>query len=260
MAYYRSYRRSTRRRTGRRALSSYSIATRTGAKSQSKQIYYLNKKINRIQRLTKPEIVISEHQAAAITPPLAVVNWKYGTSGAQSYLSPSLGSALNDINTGSASVSSNNFARLNSFTLYGNWQYSVVSNTSVPEAMRIVIVQTRTTRSTSLNTSDIFSGDGTATPNPFIQVYGPLQKGLARTCKVLSDKRYQLNWQHPSVTIKTKLRYLLNFYRDSNSTASGSSQSVPKGSIFVFTAFYVPNEKGVQSNVQLYSKLAYTDA
>ena len=120
MPYRRRY---VSRRRARRTLSNYRIATRTSAKAQSKQIYYLNKKINRIQRLTKPEICIVERQCNAITPPSAVVNWKYA-SGAQSYLSPSLGSGDDAVNSGATLVSANNFARLNSFTLYGNWQYS----------------------------------------------------------------------------------------------------------------------------------------
>ena len=130
MPYRRRY---VSRRRARRTLSNYRIATRTSAKAQSKQIYYLNKKINRIQRLTKPEICIVERQCNAITPPSAVVNWKYA-SGAQSYLSPSLGSGDDAVNSGATLVYANNFARLNSFTLYGNWQYSSLTTESVPEA------------------------------------------------------------------------------------------------------------------------------
>ena len=252
------YRRYKKRSNYRRGLSSYNIATKTNARAQSKQIYYLNKKINRIQRLTKPEIVINERQSAAITQPTNSIPWKYGNI-SLNYIAPNLGSGVTGVNTELDADTANNFARLQSFVLYGNWQYTAVNSTSVPETLRIVIVQLKTSRTVLLNPSDIFSGDGSGVQNPFIQVYGPLQKGLARTCKVLSDKRYQLNFQKPCVTIKTKLKYLLNYYRDENSSESGSSEDYPKGSIMVFKAFYTPAE-AISSNLQLYSKLAYTDA
>lgn len=256
MAYYRK--RYVSRRRARRTLSNYRIATRTSARAQSKQIYYLNKKINRIQRLTKPEIVINERQSATIAQASSAVPWTYGSS-SLNYIGPSLGAAGTGVNNNLTDNPSNNFARLQSFVLYGNWQYTTPSSTSVPETLRVVIVQLKSSRNEAINASDIFSGDASGTQSPFVQVYGPLQKGLARTCKVLSDKRYQLNFQRPCVTIKTKLRYLLNYYRDNNSAEGPTSDQFPKGSIMVFTAFYTPSET-IASNIQLYSKLAYTDA
>ena len=63
MAYFRK--RNYRYRVAKKPLSNYNIATKTGRKSQAKQIYYLKKRINKIQRLTKPEIVTIQRNSTS---------------------------------------------------------------------------------------------------------------------------------------------------------------------------------------------------
>lgn len=222
----------------RSALSNYKIATKTSAKAQSKQIYALKKRVNTIYRMNRPEIRVQQRLgsgAAFQTTTSGVFNFDTVAGGTvSSAIIPQLGTVVS-ADTGSAPI--NNFARLRSFSFYGMLQYNAMSATSKPVTLRIVIVQTKTTRSDNVTDTDIFSS-GTDTNSGFQRVYGPLQVGLSRTCKVLSDKRYVLSYQKPNVTIRTNLKYLLNYYRDQASSSGGSSESVAKGTIYVAYAVF----------------------
>lgn len=255
-------RRYTRRRANR-TLSSYKIATKTSARAQSRQIYALARRISAIQRRTRPETVTIQRTASAVDFDTSAgnVRWFDGSSGtaASSFVVPSLGPTT-DSAYGSATTSvPNNFARLLSFTLYGDLRYNAYVATNIPFTLRIVVIQTLSTRTDNLNESDIFTGNNTTSSSDFAKVYGPLQTGLARTAKVLSDKRYTLSYQQPTVTIKTRLRYLLNYYRDVNSTTSATSEEYAKGAIYVFYATYTTSREVVPT-LSLMCKLAYSDA
>ena len=254
-----AYRRYVRRRAARRkTLSNYRIATRTNAKAQSRQIYALKRRIDVIQRRTKPEIKIARrvlNQIVAFTGnTVGRALWTADT--ATTYVfSPPLGVNLPDVNPSATDDPTNNFARLLSFTLYGNFYYSQSpTGTDNPIRLRLVIAQTRSTRAEALGQDDVFASGNAATP-----VYGPLQTGVARTMKVLSDRHYILSYQRPNVAIKTKLKYLLPYYRDNNSGGvSVSSEAIPKGGIFVFYAVY--GALFTNCSLSLEGKLAYTDA
>lgn len=269
----------TRRRKGyrkrSRKLSNYNIATKTSAKAQSRQIYALKKRINYIQRLTKPEIKIQQRVASALTltsldrsaiafPLLTAAEHNiYPTVLAANTVSENYqaGDPNSTSNSAEALVGPNRFARARSIVFYGNWQYSTIAATNTPLTLRIVIVQTRTTRASELEADDVFTS-GNISGEGFAAVYGPLQSGLARTCKVLSDKRYQLNYQRPNVSIQTRLHYLSNFYRDANEYNSSQlgSETTPKGAIVVLYALYSPAATISSSSLSLMYKLAYTDA
>lgn len=259
-----AYRRYVRRRASRRkTLSNYRIATRTSAKAQSRQIYALKRRINVIQRRTKPEILIARR---TISAPLAFTGNGIGralwtaASGTASAIVPPLGTATIDLNPAATSSPTNNFARLLSFTLYGNFYYTeALTGTDNPIRLRIVIAQLKATRAEAPDQGDVFAYAGNSTT--ISAVYGPLQTGISRTMKVLSDRHYTLSYQRPNIVIRTPLKYLLSYYRDSNSTSSGSSstsETVSKGGIYVFYAIYGANF----TNCTLYleGKLAYTDA
>ena len=123
-----AYRRYVRRRASRRkTLSNYRIATRTSAKAQSRQIYALKRRINVIQKRTKPEILISRRTISTIldftSNTTGRVLWTAATGTANAFVPP-LGSLYGDLNPTGSSSPTNNFARLLSFTLYGNFYYS----------------------------------------------------------------------------------------------------------------------------------------
>lgn len=259
---YRKYARRASRRRGRRTLSNYRIATRTSARSQASQIYGLKKWISRIQRRTKPEIITVQRSAAPIstTDASGYFRWIEDVTSTSGYAFPPLGPVVNNTSGPRTTSPTNNFARLLSFTLYGNLQYTALSATSVPETWRVLIIQTIASRSNTLSTDDIFTSGESGT-NAFNATFGPLQTGLARTAKVLSDKRYTLSYQRPNVTLKTRLRYLRPYYRDTNSSSSGESSSdvIPKGAIFVFFSRYTTAQDAI-STLNVMYKLAYTDA
>lgn len=260
MAYFRK--RYYRRRYAKKPLSNYNIATRTGAKSQAKQIFYLKKRINKIQRLTKPEIITIQRNSSKIdlVSSQGTINWVSSDSATTGIIQPNLGPIVNNVIGDTTSAVPNNFARLNSLRILGNMQFTGITSSSPPVNLRLVIVQIRSSRQTTLSASDIFTSGSSGSDN-FSAVFGPLQTGLARTCKVLSDKKYCLSYQRPSVNIRTSLKYLKNFYRDANSSSSGEASSEPiyKGSIYVFYAIYSPTTPSVGS-LDLMFKLAYTDA
>lgn len=262
MVYRRRATRRVSRRRGRKTLSNYRIATRTGARAQASQIYSLKRWIGRIQRRTRPEIVTIQRtsQPVALSSLSGPILWPIDQSTSLAYAGPQLGSATIDSISGNLTQPvPNNFARLQSFTFYGTIQYNSISETSAPETWRIVILQSKATRQSGFTFSDVFTAPNTR----FNEVYGPLQTGLARTAKVLSDKRYILSYQRPSITVKTRLKYLLNYYRDTNdnSNSMSSSDNVPKGAIFVFWAKYVSGSDNANvSTGQFMYKLAYTDA
>ena len=69
MVYYRKYRRTGRgyARRGRSGYSMYKLYKSRSSGAQSRQIYGLNRKINRIERMTKPEIKIAPLVQYSIT-------------------------------------------------------------------------------------------------------------------------------------------------------------------------------------------------
>lgn len=256
------------RRKSNRTLSNYKIATRTSASAQSRQIYALKRQIQRIQHRTKPEVITFTRNSVAIDLSAAAggtTTWYTGSTTGSSapitqIITPSLGVASPTAYGSLTTDSPNNFARLASFTVYGDLRFTGLTNANVPVTLRIVVIQTKTTRSDHLTESDVFTASNTgASGSSFSQVFGPLQTGLSRTAKVLSDKRYTLSYQRPSATIKTRLRYLLNFYRDSSSSTTGSSEPIPKGAIYVFYASYTLANDQTHPTLRLMCKLAYFD-
>lgn len=267
----RRYRRRGTRRTSRK-LSNYNIATRTSARAQASQIYSLKRRINVIQRLTRPQVITlvwNTQNSTTYTDKSinisgnarGIIPWGYTTSAA------TLNAIYPPTDTKS-SVSVNatghiTFARLHSYTLQGN--LTLVSG-SYPETVRIVIVQLKTSRDSTVAVDDVFQ-ESNSGANLQVATYGPLQTGLARTVKVLSDKKYRLDLYHPQVQIKTRLRYLLSYYRDSDSitstaaTTQTQSETQFKGSIMVFYSAARndgDDESSSSINMCLTSKLAYS--
>lgn len=85
----------------------------------------------------------------------------------------------------------------------------------------------------------------------------PLANGLARKCKVLSDKKYMISDTRQSVDIKTKLKYIKNWY-------SAPTEIHAKGEIVMFAQILnVIGDTVDDPNTATFSyvsKLAYTDA
>lgn len=127
--------RTTRRRIYKRkrsTLSNFKIATRTSAKAQSRQIYALKKRVNRIYRMNKPEVRLQERVATGVTlssTDPGVVTFPTYSGSSSTGIIPFLGTRTL-VEQGNAPV--NNFARLRSFNLYGNLEYATLTTTSLP--------------------------------------------------------------------------------------------------------------------------------
>ena len=273
MPYARRVRRT--RRGGRRVnrkLSNYRIATRIGARAQAGQIYALKKRINRIQRLTRPQTKILQF-STPINGTIAAnganyFTYTYNASGTTTttYIQPIL---QTDNNTGSAvavqSANHTNFARLHSLRISGVFEYDNVSLTAIPWHLRIVVLQLKTSRD-ALTVADIFTST-TSGANGWAAVYGPLQNGLSRTVRVLSDKRYKLYADKPTCSIKTNLRYLSSFYQDLDSSTSTADDANPsesryKGSILIAYTSYADlgDNESQPVRYQVVAKLAYSSS
>lgn len=253
MPYTRRNFRSSRRRYRRKnSLSNYNIATRTSARSQANQIYRLKRRINSIERRTKPEIKLWERSYAVSTPT--------GTQLPNSSILVSYTSTDNSWNT----QFDGNFARFLSLTFYFSSSYTNYAASTPPITFRVVILQTRTTRDSEIEAADVFSGISESTSlNPMPNssalgsLSGPLQQGLARTAKVLCDRKFYLSYQRPQIMSTIKLKGLLNYYR--NEATTGDTESVGKGKLYMFVLAYNPGNS-VTYTFTAQSKLAYTDA
>lgn len=264
MPFYRR-----RRRFRKKVLRKGNIFSRRSAKSQAKQIYALNKRVTSIYKRTAPEVYTQIRYGTNFDIDANSQNrFQFYTSSStgQSYYivpyvqRPAQGSS--DGPTNGYSNQSNNFQRLRDIKFYGRVSFSTAIET--PLWVRLVIVQSITTRNENITISDIFT-PGPTGADYYISTLGPLQPGLARTCKVLRDKKYRLDSQHPAYNIRFNIKKLANVYYDSVNSASPSTPSelVPKGAIYMFLSAYSPTstpETFPKANIQPIYKLVYTDA
>ena len=269
MVYYRKYRRTGRgyARRGRKGYSMYKLYKSRSSAAQSRQIYGLNRKINRIERMTKPEIKIAPLVQQSITD-----TTEAGTlvNGVRIFPGFNLTNLLGDTDAtvpGYARLDGK-FARLQNITMKGVFTYNISDSTSDQQRMvgymRIVLVQTKTTRDDTPPYNTIFSTNvnpdstGTTALTSFSMIRAPLKSGSSRVVKILSDKTYMLSDTRQAVNIKTKLRYLRNWYIN-------AIDDRPKGQVYMYVMLYNQDTTAGADNVShvafnFVSKCVYTDA
>lgn len=272
---YYNRRRGTYRRKG---YSMYKLYKNRSGAAQARQIYGLNKKLKWIERKTRPEINIAPLVQGTILSTdgdtLTGVSSNVHVSGPISLTN--LRTAEQSSQTSSVQIEGR-LARLQNITLKGLFTYDVASTGSssspsyadlqrMVSFLRIVIIQTKSTRSSGApNNSDIWSNDtqgsNTLSTSPaltqFACVRAPLQYGVARIAKVLSDKTYMISDTKQAVSIKTKLRYVKNWYKS-------ITEDGPKGGVYMYVMMLNSNGQttgNVSSSAFTYvSKCVYTDA
>lgn len=282
MAFYRKYRRTGRRyaRKGRSGYSMYKLYKSRSSGAQARQIYGLNKKLKRIQRLTKPEINIAPLVQTTMrsdqgTPVYTGSNVKV--------FSLTLSNLLAQDATAVAGYArlEGRFARIQNITVKGTFSYysaesglidSVADIQRQPAYARVVIYQTKNARSADVDYSDVFSTttagttvDSTGAAGTLLTNYAimraPLALGLARVAKVISDKLYTISDTKQSIMIKTKLKYVRNWYQ-------APSDNTPKGQVRMLVLLYNSSANNSSQviaeasdcRLDLISKCVYTDA
>ena len=265
---YRSYRRRAKR-YGKHTFSSFNLYKRRSSKAQAYQIYRLNKKMNAIQRATKPETkILHWNNSEAVTT--------YNAKGVLLTSINLLNATPSISNTALESVIDGRMARLNTLKFLAHLHYKtnkqtvegvVTDNTSStagismteallsPILVRMLFVQTKTALSAAPDMSTILD-----TTSGLTSSRGPLNDGAGRIIKVLKDKKVQITYTNQSKLIRCKFNYLRNFYNDNNLL-------IPKGNLYCFLVVYnpitissgtVPDEHQVSIDYNI--KLAYSDA
>ena len=252
MVYYKKYRR-TGNRYARRSKNSYSMYKLYKSRSsgaQARQIYGLNKKLKRIQRLTKPEINIAPLVSRSLSSNLGIPVF---TGSNVKYFDPV---QLTNLITADATAQGGfarlegRFARIQNITIKGTFTYlnanaglDIVTDLQrQPAYARVVIYQTKATRGDNLTIADVFTtstagtvADSTGSDGSLLGNYSlmraPLALGLARKAKVISDKLYMISDTKQAIMIKTKLRYVKNWYTAPN-------ESAPKGNVVMMVLLY----------------------
>ena len=282
MVFYRKYRRTgygyaRRRRSG---YSMYKLYKSRSSGAQARQIYGLNKKLKRIQRLTKPEINIAPLVQSMMRSDQGTV--VFTGSNVRFFGPTQLSNLISQdatAQTGFARLEGR-FARIQNITLKGTFTYlnaeagiTLASDIQrQPAYARIVIYQTKTTRGDELSFGDIFSTttagtvrDSNNTEGSLLGNYSlmraPLALGLARKAKIISDKLYVISDTKQAIMIKTKLKYVRNWYQAPN-------ESGPKGNVVMMVLLYNTSANSdtdeivaaSECRLDLISKCVYTDA
>lgn len=283
MAYpYRKYRRTNRSyvRRGRSGYSMYKLYKSRSSGAQARQIYGLNKKLKRIQRLTKPEINIAPLVSTTMRSDQGTAIYTGSNVKLFGLNLTNMVSADAEAVAGYARLEGR-FARIQNITIKGTFSYyNAIAGLSVavqdlqrqPAYARVVIYQTKTARDAMPDSADVFSittsgtsNDSTGSAGTLLSNYAlmraPLALGLARVAKVLSDKLYTISDTKQSIMIKTKLKYVRNWYQ-------APSDNAPKGQVRMMVLLYNTSASNDDADVvaasecrlDLISKCVYTDA
>ena len=228
MVYYKKTRKTTKwRRPRRTTFSKYGTYRNRSSAAQARQIYLLNKRISSIMKRTKPEINISPILTRTFSN---VWNDEATSHPNTTYQSATLTNLAPEGVSPSDqySVLKGRFARLQSLTVKGLLTFSVAGYETdgtaaqdptvpfperymdlqrMPVLMRLVMVQTRTTRGQSLSQADIFNPDLT----DLAAIRGPLATGLSRIAKVLCDKQYSISDTSQVRNVKVKCKYIIGY-------------------------------------------------
>ena len=154
MPYYRS-KYAVKRRYKKRGskFSKYNTYKNRSAKSQANQIYSLNKKLNSIEKKTRPELIQHVNPAYQATVAFETLsnNW-YTTAGQAHFTPPSWESDVKD-----------KMCRINKLIVYGVLERESGTEGAVDTKssclVRMVILQTKQEKSTLLTPSYFFNNN-----------------------------------------------------------------------------------------------------
>lgn len=251
MAYRRRRRNYRRRRTPRRyKLSRLNTYRYRSSKAQANQIYRINRKINAIQKRTKPETKIFQNT--------------YNFS-----MSEYCGDIFGSLTTGMHSAIKGRIARVQDIGGWFNiWKSPSVAENNFTSTIRIVVYQIRQSMSSSdlpfhardimnITSAEEDNQDQTVRKRAYMRaLYGPLKYGISSKINILRDFRVSISPDRQRSSKRMKLRkpFVL-----AKSQASG--EVYPEHAVF-FVALYTSNKANMtQDEVQFqYTvKVAYVD-
>lgn len=247
MPYYRRYRKSHYRRYRKNRFSKYNTYKNRSSKAQAGQIYALNKKVNNIERKTRPELIQYTNPGYQATVNFESLSNNWYTNAGQAHFTPQ---AWED-------TIKNKMCRINKLILYGVLEREKGTSegpidTKAVCLVRMAILQTKQEKSTLLTPAYLFSGtEGT------LDYKSPLQPGASSEDRILGVfnidlvREYQ-NMKNFKISIPLKYKTYVK---------PAASSSYGKGYLYAVCQFFTD---GLGTNVRyvfsLKSKLLYTDA
>ena len=206
-----------------KVLSARRVFGRKGRHSQASQIWQLKKKLVSYIKRTRPETVIQQHSTEnvlldqlgpGVGGQIGQCEWTY-TDGSGNI---STANRLQPVIEGGSYEGvpvKNEFARLYNCLIEGVFRYRDAINVGDPITLRLVIIQTKTTRAQHITVDDVFRRPAQTTSGHALSVFGPLQTGVSSTCAILRDKLYTLQPNNrSSIKIWLNLKKLINFKAD----------------------------------------------
>lgn len=246
MAY--RYRKRTRRTRYRRKykFSKYSTYKNRSSKAQASQIYSLNKKINSIERKTRPELIQHLNPTYQATVNFSTLTNSWYTTAGQAHFTPA--SWETDVK--------DKMCRINKLIVYGVLEREAgtegVIDTKGSCLVRMAILQTKQEKTSLLSPSYLFSGsEGT------LDYKAPLLKGASSEDRILGVYNFDLVREYRNMkTFKITLPLKYKQY-----VKPAASASYGKGYLYAVCQFFSDQVGAkVRYVFTLKSKLLYTDA
>lgn len=248
----RRYRRTNYRRRYRTRYSRYSTYKNRSSKAQASQIYNLNKRINRIEYKTKPEIKVGRKDT------FMLLTTRYENVRQLWNHSIKLITASDGIDFHSDTVQKGLLCRLQGLTIWGNIQRIDPNATHTAGFLRLIVVQYRQARSAGISMPDIFSGynDSTFTDMTSKVLKEPFKDHVTATVKILANRVYKLNNNDVNnLPFKVSIpgRKLINF-------SMNSTEDIAKGDICVIAVYGQDNiTNSTAYKIDMSCKIAYID-
>ena len=245
MPYYKK--RYVKRRYNRKyKFSKYNTYKNRSSKAQANQIYSLNKKINNIEKKTKPELIQHTNPGWQATVSFETLSNNWYTTAGQAHFTPqSWETNIKD-----------KMCRINKLIVYGVLEREPGTGGNIDTKssclVRMIILQTKQEKAALLTPAYFFSAtEGT------LDYKSPLLKGSSSEDRILGVYNFDLvreyqNMKHFKITIPLKYK---QYVKPAASTAYG------KGYLYAVCQFFTDGKNtDVRYVFSLRSKLLYTDA
>lgn len=246
MPYYRrNYRkRRTYKKTSK--FSKYNTYRHRSSKAQASQIYSLNKKINSIERKTRPELIQYTNAGYQATISFDTLSNNWYTNAGQAHFTPQLWEE----------TIKDKMCRINKLIVYGVLEREPGTGGSVDTKsscfVRMAILQTKQEKSTLLTPAYLFSGtEGT------LDYKAPLLKGASSEDRILGVYNFDLvreyrNMKNFKISIPLKYKQYVK---------PAASLSYGKGYLYAVLQFFTDGKStDVRYVFSIRSKILFTDA